>query len=442
MFFIVKENRTYDQVLGDIKRGDGDPKLTLFGQNITPNMHALAARFPLLDHVYADSQVSIDGHYWTAAGAVPPYVIKNWPANYAGRGRPLDFGAYEVSAPPEGYIFQRALERGISFYNYGEALANIAAPFPDKDRTPAELATEKAVLSDSDVQLFGGGPAYPGGPRSPPCYDSDATIFAPYGQPNTEVYDSSLPAGAPAASHSRYDCFLARFQQQLAHNAVPAISYFSLPLDHTQGVVPGDRTPDADVADNDWALGEMVDAISHSSIWKSSVILVLEDDAQDEADHVDAHRIPALVISPYAEKGTVIHNRYDQLSFLRTLELIVGMKPRNLAEALAVPLYDAFSAKPVNAAPYDVIAPNVSVTATNPNTAANRAASDGLDFDATDQVPEQQFDAILWHYVHGWGSKAPPPGPDASPYDAAAADNDTPAAHPDQLLRMLRSLSR
>src|SRR5512133_130013 len=126
VFFIVKENRTYDQVLGDDPRGDGDPNLTLFGQRITPNLHALARRFPLLDHVYADSEASVDGHYWTAAGAVSDYVVKNWPQNYAGRGRRDDFGAYQVSKPPNDYLFHRALLEGVSFYNYGEALAGLS----------------------------------------------------------------------------------------------------------------------------------------------------------------------------------------------------------------------------------------------------------------------------------------------------------------------------
>jgi DNA-binding beta-propeller fold protein YncE len=438
VFLIVKENRTYDQVFGDIKRGDGDPKLTLFGASVTPNEHALVARFPLLDHVYADSQVSIDGHYWTSSGAVPDYVVRNWPPNYAGRGRPLDFGAYEVSAPVEGTIFDRALAQGISFYNYGEAFANLAYILPDKDRTPAELSQQHAVAAGSDVQLFGGGPVYAGGPSLPACYDSEDTIFSPFGQPNTEIFDSAQPAGAPAGSHSRYACFLARFEQQVAHDAVPAINYMVLPLDHTEGVVPGGRTPDADVADNDWALGQIVQTISHSSIWKSSLILVLEDDAQDGADHVDAHRIPVLVISPYARKGAVIHDRYDQLSFLRTLEIVTGIRPANLAEALAVPLYDAFSRAPSDSAPYNAIAPAVSVTATNPDTAANRDVSAGLNLNMVDQVPEQQLDAILWRYVHGAASTPPPPGPDAASISAAAASAEDQLLNPDALLKLLR----
>ena len=439
VFFIVKENRTYDQVLGDVSNGDGDPALTLFGQNITPNEHALVQRFPLLDHVYADSQVSIDGHYWTSAGAVPDYVVKTWPPNYAGRGRPADYGAYMVSAPTEGTIFDRAIAQGISFYNYGEANAGLAYILPDKDRTPAETAQEVAVASGSDVELFGGGPAYPGGPSLPACYDSEDAMFNPFGQPTVENFDSSIPSGAPSNSHSRYDCFLQRFNAQLANNSVPAINYMVLPLDHTEGLAPGDRTPDADVADNDWALGQIVDEISHSSIWDSSLILVLEDDAQDGADHVDAHRIPALVISPYAKAGAVIPNRYDQLSFLRTMEIITGMKPANLAEALAVPMYEAFTSTPSNAAPYTAIPPNVNVLATNPDTAANRAATAGLNFNMADQVPEQRLDAMLWHAAHGWNSTPPPPGPNGSALTLQQAMADDQLLNPGGLLTMLRN---
>jgi hypothetical protein len=137
VFYIVRENRTYDQIMGDDSRGNGDPKLTLFGQNITPNAHALAKRFPLLDHVYANSEASIDGHFWTAAGSVSDYVVKNWHQNYAGRGRPYDFGVYAVTWPSQGFLFDQAEKQGISYFNYGEAIAG-TVPFPDKDRNDAE----------------------------------------------------------------------------------------------------------------------------------------------------------------------------------------------------------------------------------------------------------------------------------------------------------------
>jgi phosphoesterase family protein len=403
VFYIVKENRTYDQLLGDMKRGDGDPHLTLFGRTVTPNLHALAARFGLLDHVYADSEASIDGHYWTAAGEVPDYVIHNWHQNYAARGRPFDFGAYEVSAPPKGYIFQRLLDAGISFFNYGEALAGVS-PLADKDRNPAEEALAARVLLNSDLQLNAG------------CYDSDIAIFQSLaGQAPIDVYDSSLPPGANPLSHSRFDCFNTRFELQLATNSVPRFNYLVLPLDHTEGVSPGKRTPTADIADNDWALGQIVDLISHSPIWSSSLILVQEDDSQDGADHVDAHRIPALAISPYTRTGAVVHTRYDQLSILRTAELVLGLQPKYLGEALAVPMYHAFGSRPTNSQPYDAIVPNVDMTATNPNTPGNRRASGGLNLNFPDQVPQRRLDAILWRFRHGPHSAPPPPGPNASP---------------------------
>jgi DNA-binding beta-propeller fold protein YncE len=435
VFYIVKENRTYDQILGDVSRGRGDPHLTLFGKRITPNTHALVRRFPLLDNVYADSEASIDGHYWTAAGAVSDYVVKNWPQNYSGRGRPYDFGAYEVSAPPKGYIFQRALEEGISFYNYGEALAGLS-PLPDKDRNAQETSENAQIfsLTRSDIALNGPGA----------CYDSDVAIFNPVGTSSVDVYDSSLPPGAPPTSHSRFNCFKTRFDQQLATNSVPTFNYLSLPLDHTQGVKVGARTPTADVANNDWALGQIVAAISHSSIWRSSLILVMEDDSQDGADHIDAHRIPALAISPYTKAGAVVHDRYDQLSLLRTAEVIMGMRPRNLAEALAVPLYHAMTSNPANSTPYKAILPNVNMTATNPNTAANRRASKGLPLNVVDQVPQHRLDSILWRYRHGAGSTPPPPGPNASTEDRARRDEagDEPLSDPKAIAKRIRHLLR
>jgi DNA-binding beta-propeller fold protein YncE len=431
VFFIVRENRTYDQVLGDDPRGDGDPNLTLFGEHLTPNLHALVRRFPLLDHVYANSEASIDGHYWTAAGGVSDYVTKNWPQNYAARQRPYDFGAFEVSKPPKDYLFHRALPQheDVSFYNYGEALAGVS-PLPDKDRTAEATAENAQILniSRSDGQIFGG------------CYDSDIAFFKRFGT-NEDVYDSSVPPGAGPGSHSRFECFKSHFQEQLASDSVPAFSYMVLPLDHTQGVSPGARTPDAYVASNDWGVGQIVEEISHSPIWDSSLILVVEDDSQDGADHVDAHRIPALAISPYTQAGAVVHDRYDQLSFLRTLEIIVGLRPLHLAEALAVPLYDAMTPNPGNSEPYDAIVPTVDMTATNPDTAANRRASAGLPLNVVDQIPQQTLDAILWRYRHGNAATPPPPGPNASGRDGSSEEaEDEPLAHPRQLARHLRDL--
>jgi YVTN family beta-propeller protein len=415
VFYIVRENRTYDQVLGDDPRGDGDPSLTLFGRQRTPNVHALVDRFPLLDHVYADSEASIQGHFWTSAASVSDYVEKNWWQNYAGRGRPADFDLYAVSFPQRGYLFDQATRDGVSWFNYGEVAGNVPPPFvADKDLDPATGAGVLRRFAGSDLGPLAG----PGN-----CY---ANVGAIGTDPllGLEVFDSSKPAGAPAGSLSRTDCFRAKFAAQVAAGTVPALNYMVLTNDHTRGVQPGARTPFAMVADNDLGLGQIVDTISHSPIWSSSAIFVVEDDSQDGADHVDAHRTVAAVISPYAKYGAVIHTRYDQLSIDRSIELILGMHPLGLLDAVATPMYDAFASTPVNADPFMALPETTDLLARNPSTAFTRRMTAGLDFTHIDAVPQHTFDNVLWKYVHGPSSIPPPPGPNADDGpDAADGDN-------------------
>jgi DNA-binding beta-propeller fold protein YncE len=409
VFYIVKENRTYDQVLGDDTRGDGDPSLTLFGQNYTPNTHALARRFPLLDHLYANSEASIDGHFWTSAAKVSDYVHKNWHQNYGGRKRPYDFGVYAVTFPQNKFLFDQADADGISWFNYGEAIAGVVGVFPDKDRTPDVAADQQRKLAKSDLGQNG-------------CFANDSSVGKDSitGMP---VFDSTLPAGAPTGSTSRFDCFRQRFTAQLATGTVPAFNYLILTNDHTRGLEPGARTPYAMVADNDLAVGQIVDLISHSSIWSTSAIFVVEDDSQDGADHVDAHRTTAAVISPYARRGAVVSNRFDQLSIIRSIELILGMHPLGLFDALATPMYPAFNAAPSNMEPYNALPENVDLLAQNANTATNRALSEGLDLNhGVDRIPQRELDALLWKFVHGTESKPPPPGPNAE--GETAGDDD------------------
>ncbi|MCU1587970.1 MAG: beta-propeller repeat protein [Frankiales bacterium] len=409
VFYVVKENRTYDQVLGDVRRGDGDPKLSLFGPKVTPNAHALTARFPLLDHVYANSEASIDGHFWTSAGSVSDYVHKNWFQNYGGRGRPYDFGVYSVTWPANGFLFDQAQRDGISYFNYGEAIAG-TIPLPDKDRTPAATLAVAAKFAHSDL-----GAGTRGGVGE--CYPNDADI-------ETNVitqqmtFDGSPPAGAPLLAESRFDCFSARLDQQLLTGTVPAFNYLVMPNDHTVGTSPGRRTPQAMLADNDYGVGQLVDKISHSSIWASSAIFVVEDDSQDGADHVDAHRIPAFVVSPYA-RNAVVHERYDFLSVIRSIELILGMHPLGLGDSLATPMYAAFSHKPVNAKPYSAVVPIQNRMALNSPHAPGAAASARMDFRTPDAVSQRDLDAVLWQSVHGEQSSPPPPGPGASGEDDA-----------------------
>ncbi|MFL5894529.1 MAG: alkaline phosphatase family protein [Thermoleophilaceae bacterium] len=410
VFYIVKENRSYDQVLGDDARGDGDPGLTLFGKQVTPNLHALVERFPLLDHVYANSEASIDGHFWTSSAGVSDYVVKNWHQNYAGRNRPYDFGVYATTWPGQQFLFDQAEKQGLSYFNYGEAVAG-TVPLNDKDRNDAETQEVGKKFAKSDL----------GRPQG--CYPNDASVgrevlalgsasdaFSPT---DTEVWDSTPPVTAPN-SESRYLCFAAKLQSQAAQDSVPAFNYMVLSDDHTEGTTPGRRTPRAMVAENDYGLGQVVDLISHSPIWSSSLILVIEDDTQDGADHVDAHRMPALAISPYTKKGAVVHTRYDMVSFIKTLEVVTGMRPLGLWDSLAVPLYDAFDAQPQNSDPYTAIPPNVPIDERNTASSAGAAASSRMNFRAIDSMSQRQLDAVLWRSVHGASSQPPPPGPNAS----------------------------
>ena len=409
VFFIVRENRSYDQLLGDVGAGNGDPKLAVFGQDVTPNLHAMVSRFPLLDGVLANSEASMQGHYWTSSAMVPDYVSRNWVQQYAGRGRPNDFGSYAVTWPGNGYIFGQAETQGVSYYNYGEAFDGGFAQVADRDRTPAILAMQKKVQAKSDL-----GPPFGG------CFPADTGIGTALD--NGEIFDSSMPTGAPKGSYSHVDCFRTRFAQQLTSGSVPALSYLSLTSDHTRGTQPGYPTPTSMIADSDLAIGQLVDTISHSSIWSSSAIFIVEDDSQDGADHVNAHRIPVAVVSPYAKANVVLHTRYDLLSVVRSIEMILGLDPLSLNDALASPMYDVFASTPVNSAPLSATVPAVNLLEMNSAAAPDSEWSTSLALGQPDQVPQATLDAIIWHSVYGADSTPPPPGPGASGQDDAASD--------------------
>jgi YVTN family beta-propeller protein len=418
VFWIVRENRTYDQVLGDDPRGAGDPKLTLFA-NETPNLHALSQRFPLLDHVYANSEASQQGHMWTSAANVTDHTEKSWNqitnvfGNYGARGRPLETGVLAVSFPPKGFLFDQAMRDKVSFFNYGEAYAgDFPLPYPqvpliaktfDRDRDATDIAAAAAKFAQSDF-----GPTIRDGDCFPNSFYIGGDILT-----GKQIYDSALPPATDG--ESRTDCFRRRFAQQLAAGDVPAFNYLTLTNDHTLGLSSGARTPQAMIADNDLGTAQIIDTISHSPIWASSAIFVVEDDSQDGADHVDAHRIPALVVSPYAKPSAVVSTRYDQLSAIRTMELILGMHPLSLNDALATPMYDAFQAAPANVAPYDAITPAQDLNARNPSSGAAARSASRLDFTGVDRVPQRVLDRQLWRAVHGPRSTPPPPGPNATP---------------------------
>ena len=314
---------------------------------------------------------------------------------------------YAVAWPGNGFLFDQAQRQHISYFNYSEGFMGGYSSIPDRDRSAAQLAELKAVEANSDV-----------GPPTSGCYPGDMSIGQaldgnPQNPATGEIFDSSLPAGAPAGSYSHMDCFNKRFASQLAANTVPAFNYLTMTSDHTRGTQPGFPTPSAMVADNDQALVQLVQTISHSSIWSSSAIFVVEDDSQDGADHVNAHRIPALVISPYARQGAVIHTRYDLPSVVRSMELIVGMKPLTLNDALATPMYDAFTAKALNTAAVTVIPARINLLTRNGPAAPDSQWSSQLTLGKPDQVPQSTLDQILWHSVYGENSTPRPPGPGA-----------------------------
>jgi YVTN family beta-propeller protein len=435
VFYIIRENRTYDQIFGSDPRGDGDTSLELFDDNgvsgptggITPNAHALVQRFPLLDHFYEDSEVSVDGHIITAGAEANDYAQKATAANYSNRRATDDFGIWPVTFPPNFFIFDQAAKQNISFEDFGEAVGTL--PFGQATNRPEFSQIEAHVDQAYPNNLFIG------------CLKAGLTASCTQ---DSGSYDGT---GTVFAGQSRFNTWLPTFESELATNSVPTLNYMILPEDHTNGTTAGDPTPQADIADNDLGLGQLVDAISHSSIWSSSAIFVEEDDSQDGADHVDSHRAPALVISPWTRQGAVIHTRYDQYSVLKTIELITGLQPLELNDALATPMYDVFISgnQQPDDAPYTAIQPTYPLNEMNTAASPDAKLSGELPWNQMDQVPQAISDQILWQAVHGASSTPPPAGPNASPEEvqrAVAMRALIAAAHPKRTASTTRAWSR
>src|SRR5271157_470680 len=389
VIYIAKENRTYDQVLGDVPGGNGDSSLTLFGANITPNQHALAERFVLLDNFYSNSEVSFDGWGWLTQGIANENLIKNVPYNYSGRGRQYDVegqnNGYDVGgfpakdpdgnqispdyfpngAPaipdvtqgPGGHIWDTVETAGVTYRNYGfflsfgitDNMGNVIIP----DNYPTVTGNmppghDLAGVSDYDYRRFDSD--YP---------DSDASaIYTSKGAQNCTYRESTY---GKYNSSSRAAEWIREFNEYLkidpSGNSVPAFETIRLPHDHTQGPTSGDFAPVAEVADNDYGVAQVVQAISNSPIWTSSVIFVIEDDAQDGPDHVDCHRSTTYVISPWIIQGTIDHQFYNQTSVLKTMEMILGLPPLTSYDATAIPIMD-WNSQPSNNAPYTAVLPD------------------------------------------------------------------------------------
>ena len=358
VFYIIKENRTYDQVFGDVKKGNGDSSLCLFPERITPNIHALANEYVLLDNFYVDAEVSADGHNWSMAAYATDYVEKSWPISYGGRGGSYDFeGSRKIAYPKDGYIWDHCKRANISYRTYGE--------FSD-GKTASITALENHFCPD-----------YAG-------FDMD-------------VKDTI-----------RYHAWEKDFDHLLAQNAVPQFSTLRFSNDHTSGQRIGKLSPYAAVADNDLALGLFIEHLSHSSIWKESAVFVLEDDAQNGPDHVDAHRSPALVISPYTKRNEVVSTMYSTSGILRTMELILGLSPMSQYDEAALPLYDCFTNE-LNLQPYTHLKSNIDLNDRNvaQNTSSKKSA--GFNLAKEDAIPDLELNETVWKYVKGEDSVMPAP---------------------------------
>jgi YVTN family beta-propeller protein len=358
VFYVIKENRTYDQVLGDMKEGNGDPRLTLFGENITPNQHALARNFVLLDNFYVDGEVSMDGHNWTMGAYATDFLEKSWVSSYGGRGGSYDGeGNRKVANNKGGFFWDHAKKAGVSFRSYGEFVDNYKANIP--------------VLEGNFCKYFTG-----------------------Y---NNSVMDTT-----------RFYQWKRDFDSLLAINKVPQFNSVRFSNDHTEGLRLGRPTPYAHVADNDFAVGLFVEYLSKSPIWKETAIFIVEDDAQNGADHVDAHRSIAFVAGGFVKRGYVDHTMYSTSSALRTMELILGIPPMSQYDAAATPMWRCFTSTP-NLNSFNALMPTIHLK--EKNTARNewQRRSEQFNLAKEDAVPDLEFNKVLWHGLKG--DHIPFPGP-------------------------------
>jgi YVTN family beta-propeller protein len=365
VIYVIKENRTYDQVFGDIREGNGDPSLTLFGEEITPNIHALAREFVLLDNLYCDAEVSADGHNWSMGAYATDYVEKTWPSQYSGRRRTYDYeGGAPIVAPSAGYIWDVCKRAGVSYRSYGEWVVN--------------------GLRVGD----------PGRPRSAALEDH----FDPY----YRGWDLSY------SDLDRTNRFLSELQRFEKEGAMPRFQVLRLGNDHTNGTRPGTLTPRSYVAQNDRALGLLVEGISKSRFWPTTAIFVIEDDAQNGPDHVDAHRTEALAIGPYIRRKTVDSTMYSTTSMLRSMELILGLPPMSQYDAAATPLFASFGTR-ADVTPFTARPARISLTDINPPRGPGAERSAAMNFDEADAAPDIELNEIIWRSIKGKDARMPAP---------------------------------
>jgi YVTN family beta-propeller protein len=445
VIYVIKENRTYDQVLGDLPIGNGDPALTLFGYDVTPNQHALAKRFVLLDNFFDCGDVSGEGWNWSTQSYANEYVIRNVPYNYSGRGRQYDFegqnngyltggfpaadpygqalsAAFPAGTPPltdvaesaGGHLWDVARAAGLTYRNYGFFLSfGVSGFLPDNYPTATGLLPaghDLSGVSDIDFRRFD--LDFPDSNAPSTYYAQDHNAADLYKTTKYGHYD--VP--------SRYAEWQREFDQMIAADPtgakVPALTTVRFMMDHTAGAASLSHSPRSDVADNDYAVGELVEHVSRSPIWKHTAIFIIEDDAQNGQDHVDAHRSTCFVVSPFIKSNAIDHTFYNTDSVLHSIELLLGLRPMSQYDAIATPILD-FGSTAVNSAPYSSILPAESIIS-DINPAAKKmsladprrplaVASDRMDFVHPDSAPANLLNTIVWKTVKGVASNPPAP---------------------------------
>jgi YVTN family beta-propeller protein len=388
--YIIKENRTYDQVFGDMKEGNGDPSLCIFGEHITPNQHKMVREFVLLDNTYCSGILSADGHQWADTGITTDYMEKSFagfPRSYPDGMEDVDVDALAYS--PAGFIWDHVLAHGKTLRDYGEfAIADKSWKDPKRKGEPKFLDHYHEFFNGTDTINLSSRPA--------------VESLRPYLNTNTVGWDMDVPDVFRAAQ------FIKELKAFERIGQFPNLIIICLPNNHTSGTAAGYPTPAASVADNDLAFGQIVEAISKSRFWRETCVLAIEDDPQGGWDHVSGYRTTACVVSPYTKRGAVVRTQYNQTSLLRTIELILGLPPMNQLDASATPMSDCFTDTP-NLTPFTAVTNNVPLDQMNlepkkisdPLLRRHAYASARLPLHAPDKCPEDLLNRILWHAMKG-----------------------------------------
>jgi YVTN family beta-propeller protein len=353
ILYIIKENRTYDQVFGDIAKGNGDPNLVMFGKEVSPNHHAIAEEFVLLDNLYCNGEVSQDGHPWSTAAYATDFNQRAWTLTYSNHGN-VDSRKTEEQTHP--YIWEAVMQKGLTAFSFGYSGRRGLAGIMSKTFGKNDLPDQQSGLRD----------------------------------------------------YVRADQFVKEYVQMDAENRVPNFMVMGLGEDHTSGTRPGAATPQASVASNDIAIGKIVEAVSKSKAWASSAIFIIEDDAQNGPDHIDSHRTVGLVISPYIKRKTVDSTMYTTVSMLRTMELLLGLPPLTQHDAAATPMYNSFSNK-ADLSGYTAVPARIDIMSKNTVNSFGAAIAAKMDFSDYDRVDEQTLNQLLWHSIKG--ANVPMPAP-------------------------------